>query len=178
MKYPFEAPFDEIELNPDQFIDCIYSCLQSQFLVMPKGEGFIEYPTFEDGYELLKRITEGFRKFSEEDIVNIIIDSPICFIVLRSILGLSPPEWAYISALRTGIKIDQTFARNLDRRIRMNPMNPLGRGKTRQERLNAMISTACQILREGAPFAGDKNLHRFNKADTCNGPEEYNYQQI
>jgi len=170
MKHPFEATFDEIESDPDQFIDSICSSLQSQFLVMPKGEGFIEYPIFENGYESLKRVTEGFTEFSENDIYSAIIASPISFVVLRSILGFTPPEWAYITALQTGIKIDQAFARNLDRRIRMKPLDPLSDGKVRRERLNAMISTACQILREGAPFVGEKNLHRLNKADTNNGP--------
>ena len=170
MKYPFEAPFDEIQLDPDQYVDSIYSSLQSQFLVMPKGEGFIEYPIFENGYESLKRVTGGFVNFSENDIYNAIINLPISFVVLRSILGFTPPEWAYLTALQTGIKIDQTFARNLDRKIRMKPMDPLSDGKLRRERLNAMVFTACQILREGAPFVGEKNLHRMNKADTSNGP--------
>ena len=60
LTYPFEAPFDEIMGDADRFVDAIFSCLESEFLVMPKGDGFVEYPVFERGYEALKAATKGF----------------------------------------------------------------------------------------------------------------------
>lgn len=60
MKYPFEVPFEEIEADPDPFVSAIFSCLESEFLVLPKGEGFIDYPVFEQAYERLKQATAGF----------------------------------------------------------------------------------------------------------------------
>jgi len=60
MKYPFEVPFEELKANPDVFISAVFSCLESEFLIMPKGDGFIEYPAFEKGYESLKMATNGF----------------------------------------------------------------------------------------------------------------------
>lgn len=51
MKYPFEVSFSELETNPDEYVSAIFSCLESEFLVLPKGNGFIEYPVFERGYE-------------------------------------------------------------------------------------------------------------------------------
>jgi hypothetical protein len=55
IKYPFEAPFDAIRENPDLFVSSVFSCLESEFLVMPKGSGFVEYHLFESGYEALKK---------------------------------------------------------------------------------------------------------------------------
>lgn len=53
MKYPFEVPFSEVEAEPDLYISSVFSCLESEFLVMPKGDGFVDYPVFERGYENL-----------------------------------------------------------------------------------------------------------------------------
>ena len=43
LTYPFEAPFDEIMGDADRFVDAVFSCLESEFLVMPKAikEGFL-----------------------------------------------------------------------------------------------------------------------------------------
>jgi hypothetical protein len=58
-KYPFEASFDEILKDSEKYIDAVFSSLESEFLIMPKGAGFIEYPVFERGYEALKTATRG-----------------------------------------------------------------------------------------------------------------------
>lgn len=54
MKYPFEVPFSELEANPDVYIAAVFSCLESEFLVLPRGDGFVDYPVFEIGYESLQ----------------------------------------------------------------------------------------------------------------------------
>jgi len=38
-KYPFEAPLDEILKDVERYVDAVFSCLESEFLVMPKGAG-------------------------------------------------------------------------------------------------------------------------------------------
>ena len=62
-KYPFEIGLDEILQSPDPYVDAVFSCLESEFLTMPKGAGFVDYPLFERGYETLKSVTSGFQKF-------------------------------------------------------------------------------------------------------------------
>ncbi|MDF0593286.1 hypothetical protein P0O24_06795 [Methanotrichaceae archaeon M04Ac] len=169
MKHSFKASWEEIEENPELFVSSICTSLQSQFLVMPKGNGFIEYPIFERGYEELKQATNGFTEFSEDKISPTLFKIPISIIVLRSILGFTPPEWAYITTQRTGIKVDQGFARSLDRKIRMNPFNVLSPNGVLKSRLDAMIRVACQLLSEEVTYVGNKNLHRLDKADTRQG---------
>jgi len=169
MKYPFEAKYEEIVDDPEPYVSSICNLLQSKFLVMPKGEGFIEYPVFEQGYEALKQATSGFTNFSSDSIYSLSLRVPISIIVLRTILGFTPPEWAYITTQRTSIKIDQGFARSLDRKIRKNPFEKLSANGVVKDRLGAMITVACQLLREGIPFVGEKNIHRLDKADTKQG---------
>ena len=61
MPFPFEVSFEEVQIDLDAYVDEVFACLESEFLVMPKGPGFIEYPTFENGYEALKRATTDFQ---------------------------------------------------------------------------------------------------------------------
>ena len=60
MKYPFELPFAEVQADLDAYVTAVFSCLESEFLIMPKGLGFIDYPVFEQCYEALKQATKGF----------------------------------------------------------------------------------------------------------------------
>src|SRR4051812_12835859 len=62
MPLPFDASFEAIEGNLDAYVDSVFDGLRSEFMTMPKGPGFIEYPVFEEGYEALKRATRDFRK--------------------------------------------------------------------------------------------------------------------
>ena len=43
-KYPFERPYSEGRADLDTYVDAVFSCLESEFLIMPKGIGFIDYP--------------------------------------------------------------------------------------------------------------------------------------
>src|SRR6202040_1419278 len=107
------------------FVSIVFSSLVSEFLVLPKGEGFIGYPTFESGYEQLKQATESFRMIEPERVLPVTLQRPISIIVLRSMLGFTPPEWAYVTTQRTGIDVTQGFTRTLDRKVRMKPESPL-----------------------------------------------------
>ena len=101
-KYPFEASIEDILKDPEPYIDAVFSCLLSEFLVMPKGLGFVEYPVFECGYEALKAATAGFSRLDPERVFKITVSEPISIVVLRSMLGFTPPEWGYVTTQRTG----------------------------------------------------------------------------
>jgi len=168
-KFPFEATLDEIKTNPDVFVSSVFSCLESDFLTMPKGKGFIEYPVFEKGYEALKQTSSGFSELTVEKILPIIFSEPISIIVLRSMLGFSPPEWAYLTTQKTGTQVTQGYVRSLDRKVRMAPEIPLNDSGLTGTRLRALVQTACDLLIEGAPEVEAKNIHRLDKADTKSG---------
>jgi hypothetical protein len=170
-RFPFEVPFDQVQANIDDYVSTIFSLLESEFLILPKGQGFIEYAVFETGYEALKRATSGFTNITAPLIFEAASESPIAIIVLRTMLGFTPPAWAYITAQRTGVEVSQGFARNLDRKIRMDPLKPLTKVKVSITRVKALIEAACQLLSEGAPQVEADKIHRLDKADTKLGWE-------
>ena len=171
MRFPFEVPFTEVEANLDEFVTAVFSCLASEFLVMPKGIGFIDYAVFEKGYEALKQASSAFEDIAQESILRVVFDVPISIIVIRTMLGFTPPEWAYLATQRTTVQIDQGFARALDRKIRLAPLKPLKRGKVTGQRIEALMEVACQLFREGSPPITENKLHRLDKADTRSGKE-------
>nr|VFJ56518.1 MAG: hypothetical protein BECKDK2373B_GA0170837_10599 [Candidatus Kentron sp. DK] len=170
MPFPFEVSFEEVERNIDHYVDAVFSGLQSEFLGLPKGPDFIEYPVFERGYEALKKATGNFRELSPEPILEAVYQLPITLTVLRAMLGFTPPEWAYIASERTGLEISQNAARALDRKIRAAPATPIKQGSTvTDKRIRALVETACQLLTKGAPKTPENIIHRLDKADTREG---------
>jgi hypothetical protein len=97
MKYPFELPFAEVQADLDTFVTAVFSCLESEFLIMPKGLGFIDYPVFEQGYEALKQATKGFTFLEPESLLQKTSEAPIVILVLYG------PCWASLrhASLRT-----------------------------------------------------------------------------
>lgn len=169
MRFPFEVDPEEVLAAPELFVDAVFSSLASEFLVMPKGEGFLDYPTFATGYETLKKATVGFSRFEVPVVLSAALQSPVVLIVLRAILGFTPPEWAYLASNRKGLDIPQGAARTLDREIRMHPDRPLNPGATTLTRITALVETAGDLIQEGCPAVPSHRLHRFSKADSLEG---------
>jgi hypothetical protein len=167
--FPFQFGFDVVQARLDEFVSAVCSSLESEFLVLPKGEGFIEYAVFETGYEALKRVTSGFANINSDAVLGAVRETPVAFIVLRTMLGFTPPEWAYVAAQRTGVEITQGAIRALDRRVRVTPLAPLSQGEATQQRLKALVEAACALLREGSPSTPAGKIHRLDKADTRGG---------
>jgi hypothetical protein len=169
MPFPFEVPFETVMSDLDTYVDEVFGALQSEFLTLPKGDGFVEYSVFEQGYELLKRATGGFRDLSPEAVIQTVFQAPITLIVLRTMLGFTPPEWADVTIQRANVQVPQGAARTLDRTARMKPNVPLrSSGGVTEQRIRAMVTTACKILTEPAPQTLGL-LHRLDKADTRDG---------
>ena len=167
--FPFEVTPNEILHNPDAYVDAVFSCLESEFLVMPKGAGFIAYPVFERGYEALKAVTTGFSQFDPNKILAIMVSEPISIVVLRTMLGFTPPEWGYVTTQKSGITVTQGFIRSLDRKVRMAPETKLNTNGVTKERLKAMVETACHLLSGGVPEVSNEHSHRLDKVDTNSG---------
>ena len=169
MKYPFEVSLHEIEANPEPYVDAIFSSLESEFLVLPKGDDFLDYPQFERAYEMLKRATNGFDHLQNETVLATVHQLPLTLTVLRTMLGFTPPEWAYVAARRTGVEISQNFARSIDRKIRANPFSPLRLTKITAPRVEALVTVACELLSIPAPQTEEDKIHRLQKADSQEG---------
>ncbi len=110
MPFPFEVPFAELDANLDTYVDAIFGALSSEFLTLPKGNGFIEYPVFEQGYEALEAHDRRLPRYVGRTGDRTCFKVPVAFIVLRSMLGFTPPEWAYVATQRSGVEVPQGAA--------------------------------------------------------------------
>lgn len=170
MPLRFDINYKDPAVSFDVLVDEVFSELQSRFLEMPRGEGFIDYATFETGYQALKKATNDFVSVTPATVEAAIVAAPIAFIVFRSILGFTPPEWAYVTTEATGIKVDQGAARTLDRNMRLRPLAPRALGATLTDaRLRAMIDAGVQTLMKGAGLQAIGLVHRLDKVDTKEG---------
>jgi hypothetical protein len=101
MPLRFDADYGDTSLSFEPLVDEVFAELKSGFLEMPRGEGFIDYATFERGYQALKRATRDFETVTPAAVEAAVAEAPIAFIVFRAILGFAPPEWAYITTEST-----------------------------------------------------------------------------
>jgi hypothetical protein len=163
--FPFEHDIEAIERDIDSYAENVIASLESSFLLMPKGNGFVEFGQFEAGYEVLKRNTNAFQKVSQDSLQSALNENPLTLIIIRAILGFTPPEWAYITSATTGCAISQGYARSIDRNVRLNPEKRL----PRNERIAAMLEAACTLLQSGATTSVSTTIHRLDKADTRDG---------
>jgi len=168
-KYPFEVPHAQIEANVDAFINAVFDTLQSSFLLLPRGPGFVTYPEFQQAYEVLKRHTGGFTAIESDDVMKALQENALTFIVLRAILGFTPPELAYVASQQSGVSVSQGFARNFDRRVRIERQGLQSLSRQSQKRVAALVSTACQLLKDGVAETPPDMIHRLDKADTRSG---------
>jgi len=170
MPLRFEADYADPSLSFDTLVDEVFGELQSSFLEMPRGEGFTDYATFEKGYQALKKTTNDFTTVTTASVEAAVVAAPIAFIVFRAILGFTPPEWAYVTTERTGVRVDQGAARTMDRNIRLKPLIPRSLGTTlADQRLRAMIQAGVETLMVGAGPENLAVLHRLDKVDTKEG---------
>jgi len=169
MRFPFEATPEELQANLGSFVDAVFSCLESEFLVMPKGEGFVEYPAFEQGYEALKVCTARFTQLDPDPVLEVALATPVALLVLRAMLGFTPPEWAYVASQRSAVAVPRGAVRSLDRKVRLAPLKPLHPEGLTAERIKALVTVACELLSEEAPKTPADRLHRLDKADTRAG---------
>ncbi|WP_454624847.1 hypothetical protein [Bradyrhizobium cenepequi] len=171
MPLRFEADFSAAGIDYNPYIDEVFAELTSTFLTMPRGEGFLDYPTFEAGYEALKKATAGFTNVTVDLLIKTVYATPVTFVVIRCILGFTPPEWAYVTSEKGHLEVNQGAARTLDRKMRLCGLVPLlDKGSVTDARIKAMIATAVALLEEGAGEIDNTVIvHRLDKVDTAKG---------
>jgi hypothetical protein len=170
MPLRFDADYNDASLSFEPLVDEVFAELKSSFLEMPRGEGFIDYTTFERGYQALKRATVDFVVVTAATVEVAIAEAPVAFIVFRTILGFTPPEWAYLTTETMGVAVDQGSARAIDRNMRLRPLTPRPLGSLlADQRVRAMIEAGVKLLEGGARTEVAALVHRLDKADTKEG---------
>jgi len=168
-RYPFEVDYSEVERNCDLFIDVIFQDLQSSILQLPRTPDLITYKRFQEGYEVLKRHTQGFVTFELPQLHAALSEDGLSFVVLRTMLGFTASEWAYVASQKTKTRVSQSCARSLDRRARLNRQAFHSLSSGTREKVVALVSSACDLLKEGAEEVPENTLHRLDKVDTRSG---------
>lgn len=155
MQRPFELDPQALELRLDEMVTMTFGDLQSQFLVLPRGPGFVSFEEFHAAYEGLKRRTSAFTNLNESTVWAALEEDALALLVLRAILGLSPPEWADLAKSERGINVTQGAARGLDVKVRQDHALVSRLGGTPHavgyKRVKAMVSVAVEHITRGAP---------------------------
>jgi RNase P/RNase MRP subunit POP5 len=173
MQRPFELTEKQLHSRLDEMVDATFSDLQSQFLVLPKGNGFVEFSDFQHAYEVLKRNTSAFNAFTEKSVWQALDEDALVLVVLRTILGLSPPEWAAIAKSDLNADIDQNALRVLDSKVRKErgffAKQKLKRESLSIKRTEDLVKVAVAYVKRGAPAGSEDTVHRLGKFDTSEG---------
>lgn len=174
-KRPFELKQEDLEICIEEMVTVTISDLSSEFLLMPTGAGFVHYADFRSAYEVLKRNTAGFENLSFETVRAALLENSLVLGVLRSVLGMTAPEWAELSRVELDSDITQGAARGIDKDCRQADYY---RKLTRRnsavktiERIDSLIRVAILYIDKGAPPEQDGVLHRLAKFDTAFGVE-------
>lgn len=175
MPRPFEVAKADLQERLEELVDSTFSDIQSQFLVLPRGDNFVEYRDFQTAYEVLRRRTNAFVDFTENSVWDALRENSLCFGVVRTILGMSPPEWVDLARSDRNSDISQGYARGLDGRCRSDRAYISGlvrpRHSNASDRIEALISVSVEYITRGSPPGAADTVHRLDKVDTSHGLE-------
>jgi len=175
---PFELDLPEIKAHLADLVQVTFDDLTSQFMLLPKGDSFLDYSGFQAGYEALRRSTDGFTHMDADHCWVAVRSNAIAGIVLRTILGISPPEWQELAKEETGEVMPSNWARTLDKSMRTNPKHfasHAGISNLTVTRTTALFEAACRAITEGGVQAPQGMIHRLEKFDTKEGLDSLHY---
>lgn len=168
-RFRFQVTPQELWRNLEAYIDEFVAELQSFFEVMPKGTGFVSYEAFASAYETLLVRTSRFSAFTRETVLEAVRENSLVLVVLRTILGFSPPELARIATGAGKTAITQADARRIDQMARQGESLFKGRALKVAAVATALAEGAVTLIREGAPSVAENAVHRLDQVDTSQG---------
>lgn len=163
------TPYKEepTDANVDSMIQSVRDSVQPIFLTLPKGTGYIERDRFKDAYDTLVEHTDGFTQWDFKSVWSAYQDDKLVFVIVRTILGVTPPEWEDLTTEEYDIEISQGAARRIDGEIRRG--EDKNRQQSTKEMIRGLIRTAVEKIEEPTPETGDDVVHRFDLIDRQNG---------
>jgi hypothetical protein len=172
MVRPYQLDDTQLDERIDEMVAVTFSDLTSQFMLLPRGGAFLTYEEFRDGYEALRLATKGFTTVTAETCWIALKHDARAFIVLRTILGVSPPEWQDLTAQETGNVLPPNTARSIDGKVKRDAAffsARSGSSALTVERVTEMLRTACTAITDEAVPAPEGLVHRLDKFDTVDG---------
>jgi hypothetical protein len=167
--YPFQASPQQLTKHIEEYINVTVGTLSSFYLELPSGEHFVKYARFQTAYDQLKAATRAFATLDRKLILEAARKDALVIVVLRCMVGLSPPEVADICTETQQVPVTQGFARGVDQRAREGA-DLFGRARPETvRRLTAVIEAMCSAIERGATPTTPLVLHRLDKIDTVRG---------
>jgi len=166
---PYELTGEELLQRLDEMVAVTFSDLSSQFVLLPRGPAFLSYDEFRDGYEALRMATRGFTTLIPDSCWTALRQNARAFIVLRTILGVSPPEWQDLTNEEIGSKLPSNTARSIDGRAKRDQYYFASLTALTEQRVTDMLETACKLLAITPEPAPEGLVHRLDKFDTVDG---------
>lgn len=172
VNHPYHLSQEELADRLDEMVAVTFADLTSQFMLLPRGNAFVSYEDFRDGYEALRMATRGFVEVTPDTCWTALRQNALAFIVLRTILGVSPPEWQDLTQEETGERCPANSARTIDGKVKRDPRYFTTSGGSTElmvKRVGAMLQAACVVLERGGVQDPDGLVHRLDKIDTLDG---------
>lgn len=143
---PYQLNDQELAARIDEMVTRTFDDLSSEFLLLPLGQSFVDYRNFQEAYEVCKQKTGGFKKLSPETVRSALRENSLVLGVLRSILGLTAPEWAELARVELDSDINQGAARQIDKNCRnrdyYSTLAARGTATKTLKRIDALIEVA------------------------------------
>lgn len=175
---PYQLAPTDIPPRLGQLVQSTFDDLTSQFMLLPKGAAFLEYQDFRAGYEVLRQHTAGFTVLDADRCWNAVRQNAAAGIVLRTIIGVTPPEWQDLAKEETDVEFPNNWARGLDKNMKTSPdyfETRSGSSDVTVGRVTALFQAASRVLAEGAAATRDGMIHRLDKVDTREGLDSVRY---
>jgi hypothetical protein len=166
---PYELTESDLLDRLDEMVAVTFSDLTSQFMLLPRGPAFLTYQEFRDGYEALRLATNGFTFLTPDTCWKALRHNARALIVLRTILGVSPPEWQDLTNEETGSQLPSNTARLFDGRSKKDASYFSSPTALAIQRVTDMLVTACKLLADAPDVAPEGLVHRLDKFDTVEG---------
>ena len=175
---PYEMDPAYLSDHLDEAVQTTFDDLTSQFMLLPKnGDKFLEYPTFSRAYEGLRQKTNGFTAMDVNRCWAALKDNATTFVVIRTILGFTPPEWQDVAQVfAPDTPFSSGCTRGLDAKAKSNPRCFAGKiTEITTARINALLGAACELIEDGVPASPPDMIHRLDKFDTRTGLDSVQY---
>lgn len=149
---------------------------------MPRGNNFLTRQAFDKAYGVFDAETRHGERLTADAVLRAILKDSRCWIVLRSILGMSASELASLATSSTSAdteapEVDQKLTRELDSEARRGrPLllesdspKPSKQAARFDKAVRAMVPPLVDVLRDPRASAGEEKVHRLDKLDTATG---------
>ena len=161
--------------------ESILDSLQSYFVDMPRGTGFLDASDFKKSFEGLRTATKQGLDFTPATVLVAVRDDSRAWVALRAIAGMTPPEAAALTmeaAAERGVQlsIGAELARTVDARCKRAEtvlLKPGSKATKRlalhSETLEAMVQGLTEVIVKGPGKVAEDRVHRLDKVDTSKG---------